>query len=116
MDEEEYELFSRASTDLSVPGTNQHAADHRKVDRHLYVSHFLSMWNSRVFEFGSVLYLAVIFPKTLLPMSAYAMARGLSAVCLSSTVGRYIDKGGRLEVVRLSIGKDIYSRGLDLRG
>ncbi|KAJ3728187.1 hypothetical protein DFJ43DRAFT_1085170 [Lentinula guzmanii] len=38
----------------------------------LYISHFLSTWNSRVFEFGAVLYLATIYPGTLLPMSIYA--------------------------------------------
>jgi iron-regulated transporter 1 len=31
-----------------------------KVARRLYVSHLLSTWNSGVFEFGSVLYLAAI--------------------------------------------------------
>ncbi|KAK4172372.1 Ferroporti-1 [Triangularia setosa] len=73
------------------------------VAKPLYISHFLSTWNSRVFEFGSVLYLAAIFPGTLLPMSVYALARGLSAICLSSFVGQYVDRGNRLQVVRLSI-------------
>lgn len=75
------------------------------ITRHLYISHFLSTWNSRVFEFGSVLYLAKIFPGNLLPMSVYALTRGLSAVFLSSVVGQYIDRGNRLRVVRISIGK-----------
>lgn len=69
----------------------------------LYLSHFLSTWNSRVFEFGAVLYLATIFPNTLLPMSIYAVARAAAAVFFSPTVGRYIDIGNRLKVVRLSI-------------
>lgn len=73
--------------------------------RRLYVSHFLSTCNSRVFEFGSVLYLAAIFPGTLLPMSVYAMARGASAILLSSLVGKYIDREDRLKVVRLSISE-----------
>lgn len=76
----------------------------RTIARRLYTSHFLSTWNSRIFEFGSVLYLAAIFPGTLLPMSVYAFARGLSAVVLAPLVGRYIDTGERLSVVRLSIG------------
>ncbi|KAH8660335.1 Ferroporti-1 [Xylariales sp. PMI_506] len=69
----------------------------------LYVSHFLSTWNSRVFEFGAVLYLAAISPGTLMPMSAYAFARGLSAIIMSPAVGQYIDTGNRLQVVRVSI-------------
>ncbi|KAF7546509.1 hypothetical protein G7Z17_g8390 [Cylindrodendrum hubeiense] len=71
--------------------------------RRLYISHFLSTCNTRVFEFGSVLYLASIFPGTLLPMSVYAMVRGASAIVLSSLVGQYIDREDRLKVVRLSI-------------
>ncbi|KKO98237.1 hypothetical protein THAR02_09651 [Trichoderma harzianum] len=73
------------------------------VARRLYVSHFLSTWNSRVFEFGAVLYLAAVFPGTLLPMSLYALVRGLSAIVFAPAVGWYIDTGNRLQVVRVSI-------------
>lgn len=76
-----------------------------RVAKRLYVSHFLSTWNSRVFEFGAVLYLASIFPGTLLPMSVYALTRGTAAILFSPAVGQYIDTGNRLHVVRLSIGK-----------
>ncbi|KAI5463355.1 Ferroporti-1 [Mariannaea sp. PMI_226] len=71
--------------------------------RRLYISHFLSTCNSRVFEFGSVLYLASIFPGTLMPMSVYAVVRGASVILLSSLVGQHIDREDRLKVVRLSI-------------
>ena len=69
----------------------------------LYVSHFLSTWNSRVFEFGAVLFLARIFPGTLLPSSIYALVRAASAICFAPLVGRYVDQGDRLKVARLSI-------------
>ncbi|KAH7100387.1 iron-regulated transporter [Auriculariales sp. MPI-PUGE-AT-0066] len=69
----------------------------------LYTSHLLSMWNSRVFEFGAVIYMAHIFPKTLLPMSIYALFRASSAVFIAPAIGRYIDTWNRLQVVRLSI-------------
>jgi iron-regulated transporter 1 len=75
-----------------------------RVANRLYISHFLSTWNSRVFEFGAVLYLASIFPGTLLPMSIYALTRGASAILFSPALGQYIDTGNRLQVVRLSIG------------
>jgi hypothetical protein len=75
-----------------------------RITRRLYASHFLSTWNTRVFEFGAVLYLASIFPGTLLPMSVYALTRGTSAILFSPAVGQYIDTGNRLQVVRLSIG------------
>ena len=76
----------------------------RKIANRLYLSHFLSTWNSRVFEFGAVLYLASIYPGTLLPMSAYALSRGLAAIIFAPAVGHYIDVGNRLQVVRVSIG------------
>ncbi|MBE3041129.1 hypothetical protein IMZ48_00780, partial [Candidatus Bathyarchaeota archaeon] len=69
----------------------------------LYASHFLSTWNSRVFEFGAVLYLATIFPGTLLPVSVYAIARGAAAIAFSPGVGRWVDTGDRLGVVRVSV-------------
>ncbi|KAF5011840.1 hypothetical protein FDECE_2072 [Fusarium decemcellulare] len=42
-------------------------------------------------------------PNTLMPMSLYALVRGLSAIILAPTVGLYIDTGNRLQVVRISI-------------
>lgn len=76
----------------------------KDIARRLYLSHFLSTWNSRVFEFGAVLYLATIYPGTLLPMSVYALTRGVSAIVFAPVVGQYIDIGDRLRVVRFSIG------------
>ena len=78
---------------------------HAHIRRLLYTSHALSMWNSRVFEFGSFLFLAGLFPQTLLPASIYALARAASAAALSPFLGSYIDRVDRLQVVRVSIGK-----------
>lgn len=69
----------------------------------LYTSHFLSTWNSRLFEFGAVLFLASIYPHTLQPMSIYALLRCAAAIFFSQPVGHLIDHGNRLTVVRLSI-------------
>jgi iron-regulated transporter 1 len=80
------------------------------IARRLYISHFLSAWNSRVFEFGAVLYLATIYPGNLMPMSIYAVTRGLSAIIFAPAVGQYIDTGNRLRVVRVSIGRHMYPR------
>ncbi|OCK76760.1 hypothetical protein K432DRAFT_462387 [Lepidopterella palustris CBS 459.81] len=46
---------------------------------------------------------APIYAGTLLPMSVYAFARGLSAITFAPAIGQYIDIGSRLQVVRLSI-------------
>lgn len=75
----------------------------RLPNSNLYISHFLSMWNSRGFEFGAVLFLASIYPGTLLPLSIYALVRALAAILFSPKIGTYIDKAHRLHVVRLSI-------------
>ena len=74
------------------------------VNRRLYVSHFLSAWNSRIFEFGAMLFLAAIFPNSLREMSIYALVRACSAIVLAPAVGNYIDSGNRLRVLTVSIG------------
>ncbi|KAI6898900.1 putative Ferriportin iron efflux transporter [Hortaea werneckii] len=64
-------------------------ASFNSTKRLLYTSHFLSTWNSRVFEFGAFLFLASIYPQTLLPASVYAMTRAMFAVFLSSATGQF---------------------------
>ncbi|KZF24339.1 hypothetical protein L228DRAFT_245261 [Xylona heveae TC161] len=81
----------------------QESTSRPDIKHRLYISHFLSTWNSRAFEFGAILFVAACFPGTLLPTSAYALARAASAVAFSPAVGRYIDTTDRLKVVRLSI-------------
>ncbi|KAL6871889.1 Ferroporti-1 [Trichoderma novae-zelandiae] len=88
---------------LGRDGTYHDSHVPASIARRLYLSHFLSTWNSRVFEFGAVLYMALVFPGTLLPMSLYALVRGLSAIVFAPAVGWYIDTGNRLQVVRVSI-------------
>ncbi|KAJ6105270.1 hypothetical protein N7523_010080 [Penicillium sp. IBT 18751x] len=98
--------LENAEASSSTPSGNRDDAQGQvqtRIAYRLYTSHFLSTWNSRVFEFGAVLYLASVFPGTLLPMSAYALSRGLAAIIFAPAVGHYIDVGNRLQVVRLSI-------------
>ncbi|KAK5654299.1 hypothetical protein OQA88_7476 [Cercophora sp. LCS_1] len=75
----------------------------RDLTLRLYTSHFLSTWNSRLFEFGAVLFLADIFPDTLLPMSVYALVRSGAAIVFARRIGEFIDHGDRLRVLRVSI-------------
>lgn len=63
----------------------------------------LSERNSRLFDVGAVLFIAAIFPGTLLPMSVYALVCGAAAVMLSPALASWIDEGDRLKVVRVSI-------------
>jgi len=75
------------------------------VRNKLYVSHFLSTWNSRLFEFGAVLFISTIFPGTLFPASIYALTRSASVVVCSTFIGRLIDRSERMHLIRLSISK-----------
>lgn len=86
-----------AGEDLSNNGISS------SIIRKIYISHFVSTWNFRGFEFGAILFLASIYPGTLLPMSVYALVRAASAIVLAPTIGRYIDTANRLRVVRSSI-------------
>ena len=97
----------------SVPMIEQSAANgdysavpqlsHGAIRKLLYTSHILSTWNSRAFEFGAFLFLATIYPQTLLPASIYALTRAGAAATLSPWLGGYIDRSDRLPVVRVSI-------------
>lgn len=69
----------------------------------LYTSHFLSYLNSRAFEFGAVLFLATIFPGTLLYASIYALCRSIAGALFASHVGSYVDQTNRLHAIRTSI-------------
>lgn len=82
---------------------NSEQEQRSSITRKLYISHFLSTWNTRLFEFGAVLFLANIYPGTLLPMSIYALVRALAAVLLSPFIGQYIDRTDRLINIRVSI-------------
>jgi iron-regulated transporter 1 len=87
----------------SLPQQNSENEHRSSTARKLYISHFLSTWNMRLFEFGAVLFLANIYPNTLLPMSIYALVRALAAVLLSPFIGQYIDRTDRLISIRFSI-------------
>lgn len=69
----------------------------------LYTSHFLTAWNSRVYEAAVVYFLATTFPDTLMPISIYALVRNAAAIALTAPLGTWIDHGNRLTVVRASI-------------
>ncbi|KAF8435587.1 Ferroporti-1 [Terfezia claveryi] len=81
----------------------------RRQTRRLYTSHFLSTWNSRIFEFAALLFLATVFPNSLREMSVYALVRACSAILLAPAIGYYIDSGNRLRVLTVSIGMHGFS-------
>ena len=100
-DADEQTQMQQGADEATPPQLSETA--HRHHCRRLYLSHALSTWNSRLFEFGAFLFLANIYPNTLLPASVYALARAASAALLSPWLGSYIDRADRLKAVRLSI-------------
>ncbi|KAL9060554.1 MAG: hypothetical protein Q9206_000964 [Seirophora lacunosa] len=56
-----------------------------------------------MFEFGAFLFLADVFPETLLFASVYALARSLTVFLLSSSIGGIMDVSNRLWAIRASI-------------
>ena len=76
--------------------------------RKLYISHTLSTWNARTFEFSAVIFLATRFPSTLFYASTYALFRSLAAFLLSARIGQVVDARERLSVVR---GTIVWARG-----
>ncbi|KIW08861.1 uncharacterized protein PV09_00785 [Verruconis gallopava] len=79
------------------------ADESQSISRRLCISHFLSAWNSRTFEFGAVLFLATVYPGTLFYASIYALVRSAFATLFSSRLGAYVDKENRLISIRHSI-------------
>lgn len=109
-----------APTTISVAATNATPGHHllnegdgddavipssvpRSLALRLYVSHSLSTWNSRVFEFGAALFLTSIYPGTLLPVSIYSLVRNAGYIAFAQSVGQWINKGDRLRLIRASI-------------
>jgi iron-regulated transporter 1 len=88
---------------LALNNSSLTATPTRPLLWRLYLSHTLSTWNARTFEFGAVIFLAAIFPGTLFFASTYALFRSAAAAILGSWIGDYVDRKDRLHVVRQSI-------------
>ena len=58
---------------------------------YLYLSHFLSMWNSRVYEFAAIIFIQHAFPGNLLATSINGIADTVCVLLFSSALGRWVD-------------------------
>ncbi|KAK3904041.1 Ferroporti-1 [Staphylotrichum tortipilum] len=92
-----------APPSTTKPACQPPTAISKSLTIRLYTSHFLSTWNSRLFEAAVVYFLAAIFPNTLLPISVYALVRNAAAIVLTVPVGTWIDRANRLTILRTSI-------------
>lgn len=58
----------------------------------LYTSHGLSMWNSRSYEFASVLFAASAYPNTLTVASIRGLSANLASLLFSPALGRWCNQ------------------------
>lgn len=73
------------------------------IKNRLYISHFLYVWNSRMYEFGIVLFIINLYPGTLFPSSLFAFCSSLSGILLSNTVTNLVNHGQRLKIIEETI-------------
>lgn len=71
---------------------------------YFYVSHFLSRWGSRMWEFGVGLFMIAIWPDSLLLTSVYGLVEDLAVASLGVSVGKWVDTTPRLKAVQISLG------------
>ncbi|KAK6352968.1 hypothetical protein TWF696_004958 [Orbilia brochopaga] len=72
--------------------------------RWLYLSHFLSTWNTRTYQFAAVIFTVEAFPNTLLSASISGIAQCIFAIILSQSVGTWVDRTpSRLKALRTTI-------------
>jgi len=69
----------------------------------LYLSHFLSAWGDRMWEFASALLLISIWPDTLLLAALFGLGESSAVVFMGPLVGDWVDSNDRLRVVRKSL-------------
>lgn len=71
---------------------------------YLYISHFLSRWGARMWEFGVGLFMFEIWPSSLLLTSLFGLVEDMAVVFLGVYVGKWVDRTARLKVVQVSLG------------
>ncbi|KAF3193963.1 hypothetical protein TWF225_008152 [Orbilia oligospora] len=83
---------------------NEHRGAQEASLTGLYISHFLSTWNARTYEFAAVVFTVEAFPNTLLPASISGIAQCLAAITFSPSVGIWADQSpSRLESLKKTI-------------
>jgi len=64
-----------------------------------YMSHFLSTWSDRMWEFAIALLLINIWPDTMLLVALFGFTESIAVVLGGPVVGDWVDTHPRLEVV-----------------
>eukprot|EP00047_Mylnosiga_fluctuans_P024533 m.163286 g.163286 ORF g.163286 m.163286 type:complete len:533 (+) comp9876_c0_seq8:24-1622(+) len=98
VDSDDEVIVDRAIQTITVPRKDTHVQLTR-----LYVSHFLSKWGDRMWEFAIALLLIEIWQDSLLMAAIYGLTSTMAIVLLGSVVGHYVDTHARLSAVRWSV-------------
>ncbi|KAG0274315.1 hypothetical protein BGZ95_009913 [Linnemannia exigua] len=69
----------------------------------LYLSHMLTSWVDRSFEFASYLLISRVYTASLLQSSIYGLVTTLSALLLSNQIGNWINILSRLNTYRVTL-------------
>ena len=72
-------------------------------NRKLYISHALTSWVDRSFEFASYLLISKIYTSSLLQASVYGLTTTLAALILSNQIGNWINILSRLNTFRVTL-------------
>ncbi|KAF8927236.1 Ferroporti-1 [Dissophora ornata] len=71
--------------------------------RRLYLSHLLTSWVDRSFEFASYLLISRVYTTSLLQSSIYGLTTTLAALLLSNRIGNWINILSRLNTYRITL-------------
>lgn len=93
--EEEVHLLETAD---KLPSEKQ-----SRVRAYLYVSHFLSAWGDRMWQFAIPILFMEIFVDTLLPSATFSLVMYTACIFTIPSVGRYLDRTNRWTVMKYSI-------------
>lgn len=81
---------------------NTPTCEHR-LKAYLYVSHFLSAWGDRMWQFAVPLLFMTIFVNTLLPSVCFSLCSYVATVLVMPHLGPWIDSSNRWTLMRTSI-------------
>ena len=96
-------LLRDSEDEASVEHPNHHSLTPWQLAG-LYTSHTLSMWNSRSYEFASILFVASAYPNTMTVASLRGLSANLASLLLSPAVGRWCNRyPSRLWTLQLCI-------------
>ncbi|KAF1315122.1 Ferroportin, partial [Globisporangium splendens] len=75
----------------------------KRVLMYLYISHFLSAWGDRMWQFAIPILFMEVFVDTLLPSATFSLIMYTTCIFAIPSVGKYLDTANRWTVMKYSI-------------